>query len=52
MRPFSLVDDFEASASSAVSPEAYLHVAPMKLHGDGWCTVIVQGGIEYGIWQV
>ena len=52
VRPYILVDDVEATVAAAAKFGADIAVPPMNLPGHGTCAIIVQGGIESGLWQI
>lgn len=52
VRPYLLVDDIAASAAAATEAGAELALAPMELPGHGTCAIVIQGGIECGLWQL
>ncbi|MBX3373083.1 MAG: hypothetical protein KF817_04555 [Phycisphaeraceae bacterium] len=52
VRPYVLVDDIEAAVSAAAASGAIVALPPMPLPGHGTCAIVVQGGIECGLWQL
>lgn len=52
VRPYVLVEDVEAAVAMAAKSGAEIAVPPMKLPGHGTCAILIQGGIESGLWQV
>lgn len=51
VRPYLLVDDIEAAAAAAVEAGAVLAHPPMTLPGHGTFAILIQGGINHGLWQ-
>ncbi len=52
VRPYMLVDDIAASVTAAADAGAEIALPPMKLPGHGTCAIVIQGGIECGLWQL
>lgn len=52
VRPYLLVDDIAASVAAAADAGATIALPPMELPGHGTCAIVIQGGIECGLWQV
>ena len=52
VRPYILVEDIEATVAAAADSGAEIAVPPMKLAGHGTCAIVIQGGIESGLWQL
>ena len=52
VRPYSLVEDIEASVASAAESGATIAVPPLKIPGHGTCAIVIQGEIETGFWQL
>lgn len=52
VRPYVLVDDIKASVDSAAQAGAEIALPPMEIPGRGTCAIVIQGGIESGLWQV
>ena len=52
IRPYVLVDDIHASVAAATDAGAEIAIPSMKIPGHGTIAVIIQGGIECGLWQV
>lgn len=52
VRPYALVEDIEAAVAAAARSGAEVMVAPMEIPGQGTCAIVLQGGIESGLWQV
>ena len=52
VRPYILVKDIEASVATAADSGAVIALPPMEIAGHGKCAIIIQGGIQWGLWQV
>jgi predicted enzyme related to lactoylglutathione lyase len=52
IRPYALVDDIEAAVAAAAAAGAEIAVPPMELPGHGSCAVLIQGGVQTGLWQL
>lgn len=52
VRPYALVDDIAASVTAAAHAGAVIALSPMDLPGHGMCAIVIQGGIECGLWQL
>ena len=52
VRPYLLVDDIEAAVSAAADAGAEVAIRSMELPGHGTCAIVIQGGIECGLWQL
>lgn len=52
VRPYVLVDDINNSVASAAEAGAKVALPPMEIPGHGTCAIVIQGGIESGLWQV
>lgn len=52
VRPYVLVDDIQASVAAAAEGGAEVAIASMAIPGHGTIAVVIQGGIETGMWQV
>jgi predicted enzyme related to lactoylglutathione lyase len=52
VRPYVLVDDIEASVAAAADAGGEVALPPMELQGHGTCAIVIQGGIECGLWQL
>ena len=52
VRPYVLVDDIVASVSAAADAGAEIALPPLKLPGHGTCAIVIQGGIDCGLWQL
>ena len=52
IRPYVLVDDIKASVAAAADAGAEIAIASMEIPGGhGTIAVVIQGGIECGLWQ-
>jgi predicted enzyme related to lactoylglutathione lyase len=52
VRPYVLVDDIEAAVAAAADAGAATALPPTELSGHGTCAIVIQGGIECGLWQL
>ena len=52
VRPYILVEDIEASVSAAADSGAWIALPTMEIKGHGMCAIIIQGGVETGLWQL
>ena len=52
IRPYVLVDDLKASVDAAAEAGAEVAIAAMEIPGHGTIAVVIQGGIECGLWQL
>ncbi len=52
VRPYWLVDNIEASVATAAESDAEIALPPTELAGHGTCAIIIQGGIQTGLWQI
>lgn len=52
VRPYLLVDDIEAATRAAVEAGATVAHEPLELPGHGTFAIVIQGGIQHGLWQV
>ena len=52
VRPYVLVDDIQASVDVAAESGAEVALPPMEIAGHGTCAIVIQGGIESGLWQL
>ena len=52
VRPYVLVDDINAAVSAASDSGAEIAMMPTEISGYGQFAIIIQGGIESGLWQV
>ncbi|MDA7950916.1 MAG: hypothetical protein MPJ24_05445 [Pirellulaceae bacterium] len=51
VRPYALVDDIQEAVATATDTGAEIAIPSMEIPGHGTIAVIIQGGIEYGLWQ-
>ncbi len=52
VRPYILVKDIDATVAAAANSGAEIAVPPMKIAGYGTCAIVIQNGIESGLWQL
>ncbi|MEM6469523.1 MAG: hydroxylase [Planctomycetota bacterium] len=52
VRPYILVDDIKTAVAAAEKAGVLIAVPPMELPGHGTCAVLIQNGIESGLWQL
>jgi predicted enzyme related to lactoylglutathione lyase len=52
VRPYWLVDDTETAVASVVATGGTLALPPTKLPAHGTIAIYLQGGNDYGLWQV
>lgn len=52
VRPYFLVQDIEAAVAIAASSGAEIAMTATEIPGHGQFAIVVQGGIESGLWQV
>ena len=52
VRPYVLVENIEASVAAASEAGAEIALPMMELPGHGTIAVVIQGGIECGLWQL
>jgi predicted enzyme related to lactoylglutathione lyase len=52
VRPYILVDDIEGAVAVAARSGAVIAVPPMRIPGRGTCAIVIQHGIESGLWQL
>ncbi|MEZ6017628.1 MAG: hydroxylase [Planctomycetota bacterium] len=51
VRPYALVADIEATVAAATAAGALVALPPMKLGDHGTCAILIQGGVQLGLWQ-
>jgi predicted enzyme related to lactoylglutathione lyase len=52
VRPYILVKDIEAIVAEAAGCGAVIAVPPMEIAGHGTSAIVIQDGIESGLWQL
>ena len=52
VRPYVLVEDIKVSIEAASKSGAEIAIPPMEIPGYGQFAIVIQGGIESGLWQV
>lgn len=52
VRPYMLVEDIKAAVDAAEGAGAEVAIASMELEGRGTCAIVVQGGIDIGLWEL
>lgn len=52
IRPYVLVDDIKASVAAAEEAGAEIAIPSMEIPGHGTIAIVIQGGIECGLWQI
>ena len=52
VRPYILVEDIQAAVDVAAQSGAQVALPPMPLGDHGTCAIVIQGGIECGLWQL
>ena len=52
VRPYMLVKDIQASVAAAARSQAEIAMAPTEIMGYGRFAIVIQGGIEFGLWQL
>ena len=51
IRPYALVDNIEVAVAAAADAGAEIAIPSMEIPGHGTIAVVIQGGIECGLWQ-
>ena len=51
VRPYVLVEDIKASVAAAEKAGAEIAIPSMEVPGHGTIAIVIQGGIECGLWQ-
>lgn len=51
VRPYLLVFDAEAAARAVTDSGGEVAHPPMELPGHGTFAILIQGGIQFGVWQ-
>ena len=52
VRPYVLVRDIKASVAAAAKSGAEIAMPPTEIAGHGQFAIVIQGGIESGLWQL
>lgn len=52
VRPYVLVDDLEAAVEEAKANGGEIALPPTEIPGHGTFAIYLQGGINYGLWQL
>lgn len=52
IRPYTLVEDIEQAVAAAANAGALVALPPTELPGHGTCAILIQGGIQTGLWQI
>jgi predicted enzyme related to lactoylglutathione lyase len=52
VRPYVLVEDIKASVAAAAESGAEIAIPPTEIAGHGQFAIVIQGGIESGLWQL
>lgn len=52
VRPYMLVENIEASVAAAAEAGAEIALPKMEIAGHGTIAIVIQGGIECGLWQL
>jgi uncharacterized protein len=52
VRPYVLVNDINAAVSAATEAGAEIAITPTGIAGYGQFAIVIQGGIESGLWQL
>ncbi|MFT4542506.1 MAG: putative enzyme related to lactoylglutathione lyase [Planctomycetota bacterium] len=52
VRPYILVKDIDAAIATAKAAGAEIAMPPMDIPGRGKFAIYIQGGINYGLWQL
>lgn len=51
VRPYLRVNDIDVALAKAAAAGARIALPPMELPGYGTCAIVIQGGVEHGLWQ-
>ena len=51
VRPYMLVDDISSAVAAAAEAGAVIAMAPTEIPGYGQFAIVINGGIESGLWQ-
>jgi len=49
---YVLVDDIQATVDAAAKAGAKVALPPTEIPGHGTCAIVIEGGIESGLWQL
>ena len=52
VRPYMLVEDIQATVDAAAKAGAEVAVPPLEIPGHGTFAIVLQGGIDFGYWQL
>ena len=52
VRPYRLVENIEAALHDAVAAGGTVALGRMPLGRHGFCAIVIQGGVETGLWEV
>ena len=52
IRPYTLVENIDESVAVAADAGAEVALPPTPLPGHGTCAILVQGGVQIGLWQL
>lgn len=52
VRPYLLVDDLESAVKAAKAAGAEIAMLPTAIPGHGKFAIYVQGGVQYGLWEL
>jgi hypothetical protein len=52
VRPYVLVKDIKAAVAAAAKSKAQIAMEPTEFPGHGQFAILIQGGIESGLWQL
>ena len=52
IRPYALVENLEQAVAAAADAGAEIALPKMEIPGHGTIAIVIQGGIECGLWQV
>jgi len=51
VRPYTLVENIESSVAAAADGGAEVALPPTEIPGQGKCAILIQSGIQIGLWQ-
>ncbi|MFT5304041.1 MAG: putative enzyme related to lactoylglutathione lyase [Mariniblastus sp.] len=52
VRPYVLVHDIQVAVDAAAEAGCEVALPPTEIAGHGTCAIVIQGGIESGLWQI